>query len=68
MGLAYRTFLKRLDLKHVDYIFDTAHFGNELDSYTSPQWHVDFTIDRGERFVRFAAVSHPTTSSRFVTS
>jgi hypothetical protein len=54
----YATALMELNAHHVDYFFDSQHFGNELDTYTNARMRIVFIRDRGEEFVQLFPRDH----------
>ena len=55
----YAAVLSDLGAEHEEYLFDSQHFGNELDTYSNPQMRIMFIRDRGEEFVQLFPRDHP---------
>jgi hypothetical protein len=54
----YASTLSEIGAKHVEYILDEKHFGNELDTYSNSRMRIDFIRDRGDESVRLSPVNH----------
>ncbi len=56
---AYGYFLDALDMKHIEYIVDEQHFGNQIDRYANDKIRLQFVDDRGEEFIQLFSTRYP---------